>query len=60
MHGLILPFDLFVATRAVASITGRQRLFGMAVRKLTLSEFFVLGAICYVLHGLAMPGISIE
>ena len=60
MHGLILPFDLFVAARAIASITGTQRLFGVAVRKMTLSEFFVMGAICFVLHGLATPPMSIE
>ena len=59
IHGWFILLDLLVVGWGLATVTGLQRLCGWSIPKLTLGEFLVLCTICFVLHGLAMPAISL-
>ncbi len=57
-HGLIASLDVILAMIAIASVFKINQVCGVQIRRLTFAEFVVLLAICFVLHGLAMPAVQ--
>jgi hypothetical protein len=58
-HGLILALDVLALGWGLARVTRIERLCGLSIPRLTLGDFLVLCAVCYVFHLTAMPAHSI-
>ena len=58
LHGFAIGVDICVVLWILASFSKSQALRPLSNRQLSITEIGTLVAICFILHGLAMPAVQ--